>query len=139
MTTIPNIHGRRPAQAGFVLIEVLVGVLIFSLGVLGIVGLQAAMTQAQTAAKFRADAAYLASEARGVMWADTTNLLSYDTAANCASNARCTAWTDKVGRMLPGGTAVIEVSAGGNVTITISWTPPNEGASRYTTATSIRS
>lgn len=121
------------------LLEALVGLLIFAFGVLGIVGLQAAMTQAQTAAKFRADAAYLASEARGAMWVDMTNLMNYDTTASCASHPRCKAWTDKVAATLPSGAADIEVTAAGLVTITITWTAPNEGTHTYRTATAIRS
>ncbi len=58
------------------LIEALVAVLIFAFGVLGIVGLQAAMTKAQTQSKSRADASLLAQQVIGSMWTDTPNLAS---------------------------------------------------------------
>jgi type IV pilus assembly protein PilV len=56
--------GRRPAgrQAGFFLLEALVAILIFSLGVLGMVAMGGAAIAGQSDAQFRTDAATLASE-----------------------------------------------------------------------------
>jgi type IV pilus assembly protein PilV len=131
--------GRRigAPSRGFMLLEALVGILIFSFGVLGLVGLQASMTKAQTSAKSRADASYLASEIVGSMWLDTPNLASYAT-ASCASHARCEALSNKVAAVLPGGEADIEILGGGVVKITITWTLPNEGTHRYITETAIQ-
>ena len=133
---------RRPAQGGFALIEALVGILIFSIGVLGIVGLQATMTKAQTASKFRADASYLANELMGVMATDAVaNMPSYDS-ASCTGYTRCKDWATKVASALPGGAAVVTVtpiSDGADVVISISWTVPNEGQSKFETVTSLRS
>jgi type IV pilus assembly protein PilV len=133
---------RRTSQKGFALIEALVGILIFSIGVLGIVGLQATMTKAQTASKFRADAAYLANELMGVMSTDTVgNMTNYDSGA-CGTYARCKDWAAKLASALPGGSAavtVVPMAEGADVDITISWTVPNEGTSRFQTSTSLRS
>lgn len=127
----------RRSAAGFALIEALVGLLIFSIGILGLVGIQASMTRAQTVSKFRADAAALAGELVGSMWADMPNIAQYD-GTSCSSHAPCKDWSDKVAASLPSGTPTVTVATG-IVTITIAWTPPNEGvASRYTTATAIR-
>lgn len=122
---------------GFALIEALVGILIFAFGVLGIVGLQASMTKAQTASKFRSDAAYLASELVGVMWSDINNLADYETSAGvpCVA-ARCADWVRKVDTMLPSTVTTVVVNAG-NVTITIEWTVPGEGTHTYTTESAI--
>ena len=125
----------RRASRGFVLIEALVAMLIFAFGVLGIVGLQAAMTKAQTSSKFRADAAFLAQQLVGTMWSDTPHLTSYAT-ASCASYARCDQWADKVAAELPSGTAAITVN-GAAVQIAVSWTPPNEETHTYTTTAAI--
>ena len=54
-----SVGKRHRGTAGFALIEVLVAVLLFAIGILGMVGLQASMTQAQTESKVRADAANL--------------------------------------------------------------------------------
>ena len=52
------------------MIEVLVAVLLFAIGILGIVGLQASMVQAQTDSKVRAEAANLVDEVATLMWSD---------------------------------------------------------------------
>lgn len=125
------------------LIEALIAILIFSIGVLAVVGLQGAMTKAQTAAKFRGDAAYLANEAIGTMWgdADPANLPKYATAA-CASYSRCDEWKTRVENALPGATVAVAVGSAasataGVVTVSIGWTTPNEGTHNYTTSTVI--
>jgi type IV pilus assembly protein PilV len=134
---------RRAAPAsarrhrGYMLIEVLVSVLIFSIGVLALIGLQAKMTRAQTASKTRADATYLANELVGVMWSDMKNLGSY---ANCASYARCTDWQGKVTASLPGGAGTVTIvdATTGEVSITITWTQGSDGSHTYTTTTFVR-
>lgn len=128
---------RRKAQRGIALIEAMVGIVIFAIGVLGLVGLQAAMTRTQSTAKFRGDAAYLANELIGTMWGDPANLASYAT-ATCTGYTRCNDWKNKVGTLLPGGTAAVTVASGGVVTIVVSWTTPNDGTNRYTTTTAIQ-
>lgn len=132
----PPARSRRHAR-GAMLIEVLVAILIFSIGVMALVGLQAQMTHAQSAAKSRADATYLANELIGVMWSDTTNLGSYDA---CASYARCSEWQDKVANSLPKGAGSIDVvdATTGEVTITVRWTSPSDGDHQYVTTTFIR-
>lgn len=59
----------RPV-AGYMLLEVLVSLVIFSIGVLGVVAMQAISIKADGAAKYRADASLLANELIGRMWAD---------------------------------------------------------------------
>lgn len=128
-------RARRNA-GGFVMLEALVGSLIFAIGVLGIVALQASMMQAQTGGKFRGDATYLASELVGLLWADLPNLTSYNT-AQCSGYTRCSDWAAKVGRTLPGGTTTVAVNATtGVVTISISWTT-RSGVQTYTTTSAV--
>ena len=55
-------------QRGFMLLEVLVAILIFALGVLGLVGLQANAIALSGQAKYRADATLLANDLIGRMW-----------------------------------------------------------------------
>lgn len=125
-------------QHGVVLIEVLVAILLFMVGVLALVGLQASMTQAQTASKVRADAGYLANELIGVMWSDVAHITSYAT-ASCAGYVRCNDWAAKVAQSLPSGTSAVTVQASGDVTVTITWTMPNGGTHNYTTRTTVQS
>jgi type IV pilus assembly protein PilV len=54
--------GRNGRQKGFFLLEALVAILIFSLGILGMVAMGGAAIAGQSDAQFRTDAATLASE-----------------------------------------------------------------------------
>lgn len=118
------------------LIEVLVSILLFSVGVLALVGLQSNMNQAQGAAKSRTDAAYLASELTGLMWSDIDNLSNY-TDTGCGANTRCQTWKTKVTQSLPNGASAITVSATGEVTIQITWTLPDGTSHQYLSETTI--
>lgn len=68
-------------QQGVVLLEALIGILIFSFGIIGLVGLQAAMLQSTSAAQYRSEAGYIAQQQLGLMWADPCDLASYSTGA----------------------------------------------------------
>lgn len=57
-------------QQGSVLIEAMVAILLFSIGVLAVAGLQASMIQNTTESKLRAEASYLAQQIVGRMWCD---------------------------------------------------------------------
>jgi len=59
-------HARRN-QSGFFLIEALVAILIFSLGILGMVALGGTAMGAQTDARYRTDAAALADEMASII------------------------------------------------------------------------
>lgn len=136
-----NFLSQRRAQGGIALIEALVALLLFTFAVLGLVGLQASMTKAQTNAKFRADASFLADQLLGVMWTDSsslTDLARYST-ASCDSYARCQDWKALVARTLPGASSAVTVNtANGNVAVQINWILPNEGTHTYTTETAVR-
>lgn len=121
---------------GIVLIEVMIAMLIFMLGVLGMVGLQASLTRAQTDSKVRADAAYLASEMIGRLWSDAGNVANYDS-SKCASTAPCKEWQDKVAASLPNGSGSLVVNASGDVTITVGWKAPDGQTHTFVTNTTI--
>jgi type IV pilus assembly protein PilV len=142
-------HRIPRQQRGFLLLEVLVAIVIFSVGVLGLIGLQASMTKAQTGSKFRADASFLAQRLVGNMWVDRTGLNNYDTTTGCNAHPRCSQWVSEVANSLPGGEATVNVTTLPNgtdsfgrvvaaeVTITINWTPPNEEQHRFTTVSAV--
>ena len=58
----------RKQQSGVMLLEALIAILIFSLGVLGIVAMQASAISASRDAQYRAIAGQLAEELIGQMW-----------------------------------------------------------------------
>lgn len=133
----PAPHAAQRHAQGVALIEVLVAMLVFSLGVLALVGLQGSMVRAQTDSKIRADAAYLASEVIGKMWSDLTNIAAYNQTA-CTTQTSCKEWQDKVALSLPSGTGEVEVNADQDVKVTLKWTTPNGGGQHsYVTHTTI--
>jgi type IV pilus assembly protein PilV len=69
-TSRPVRHPRtRPGrQQGAYLLEALIGILIFSFGILGIVGLQAQAIRFTNDSEFRAEAVYLANGLISQMW-----------------------------------------------------------------------
>ena len=143
-TRHPNNQRRAKRTAGFAMIEVLVAVLLFAIGILGLVGLQASMTHAQTESKVRADAANLVDELAALMWSEVGtnigNLVAFKT-AGCGGNLRCAAWQTKVGEVLPSGTldaltfdeTVTDTTSPdhGMVTVTLKWALPNGAGHQY--------
>lgn len=103
---------RNHSQAGFALIEALIAVLIFSLGILGLIGLQATTTQATTMAKTRVDASFVASQRVAEIWGDL---------ANIASKGE----TDTPVATLPDGKRTTVVN-GNQVTVTVTWKMPSD-------------
>ena len=121
-------------QKGLLLIEALVALLIFSLGILAIIGLQAQSIRHSADAKFRADAGFLASQIIGFVWTDRTNIAQYSHRPNgavCApggaasGNANVQAWLANVNALLPGADGARQSiainTATRQVTIRICW------------------
>ncbi len=65
----------RRTQGGAYLLEALIGILIFSFGILGIVGLQAQAIRFTNDAEYRAEAVYLANSLVSQMWTEKQTLL----------------------------------------------------------------
>lgn len=119
------------------MMDVLMAILLFSVGVLALIGLQSALTRSQTEAKVRADASYLAQELIGQLWSDMSLLSSY-TSSGCATVPRCKEWQDKVSASLPKGTGTVDADiTTGDVTVTVQWTTPSGEAHKYVTQTTI--
>ncbi len=114
----------RSTQQGVVLIEALVAILLFSIGVLAVAGLQAAMVKNTSESKFRADAAYIAQKRIGELWTHPSNLASY-------------IGTFSVSEVLPAGSLVVAQSGVQFFTVTVSWQQPGEAAHSLSTTASI--
>src|SRR4030065_2469564 len=109
-----KIFSAKSAQQGVVLVEAMIAILIFSMGVLAVVGLQAAMIKNTADSKYRADASYIAQQKIGQMWANPDNLATY-----------LEANTD-ISALLPGGARTVPRLGGGGVLVTVGWTAPGE-------------
>lgn len=132
----------RRRMDGVVLIEVMIALLIFMFGVLGLVGLQASVTRATSDSKFRADASYLADEMVGRLWSDQNNVASYDS-TTCSATLLCSEWQSKVAAGIPNGVGSVTVTTVDatahiyDATIAITWTGPGGQAHTYSTHTTI--
>lgn len=74
------------------LIEVLIAILIFSIGILGIVGLQASAVKASTDAKYRSEAGLLANELIGQMWVSDRTQANLQTAFSSPNGVAYRTW-----------------------------------------------
>lgn len=116
---MPKFRSTKSAQKGVVLVEAMLAIVIFSIGVLAVVGLQAAMIKNADDSKFRAEASYIAQKRIGEMWADPSNLAAYiETDA-------------PIGGVLPGGKRTVAQTAAGQYQVTIKWTRPGAGATEH--------
>ncbi|MBI3901543.1 MAG: pilus assembly protein PilV [Nitrosomonadales bacterium] len=132
-------------QQGSMLLEALIAILVFSMGILAIVGLQATSVKLSTDAKFRSEASLLANQYIGAMWAsDRTpaTLLANFQGGLGTDSAQYLAWRAAVENAqtgLPGTVAnpptvaVVTIppvspaiSFSSQVTITIFWQAPGE-------------
>lgn len=117
----------RRYQSGSLLLESLIAILIFSVGILAVVGLQAQSIRDVTGARARIEASNVANQIVGEIWANVTTPTSIAGTYNDTST--------KIGTLasqLPSGKAVVAVTpivvpSGGtinNVTVTLTWRPP---------------
>lgn len=121
------------------LLEALIGILIFSLGILALVAMQAIAVTSVSNARYRTEAAFLANEIIGTAWVDRgsnyANLANYTVTAGSTSYAVTQAWVNKVNAMLPGTTAnppdiaiATPASGGRQMTVTVRWKAPDATA-----------
>ena len=112
----------RQRQRGAALIEAMVAVLLFSLGVLGLIGLQTRAIGMAGEADERNRAALLADGAVASMW---------QTDSIALSAAALKVWKDAIAEQLPNGSgkinAVSDVARTADVEIT--WYAPSRGSS----------
>ena len=143
-TIVANKH-----QQGVLLLEAMIAILLFSVGVLAVVGLQATAIKNVAQSKYRSDASFLADQILGQMWADRTNIASY--AYNGGSPpARVAAWVQQVKNTLPNAqtnppkiTIATTNYAGPpaynahQITVTVSWRAADEHSAHQHTTTAL--
>jgi type IV pilus assembly protein PilV len=141
----------RGREAGVMLIEALIAILIFSIGILAVVGMQSVALKNATESKNRSEAAFLAQELMAQMWIDQSinpatkintsnvNPTNYDYPGTGGIPARLgtilpsTGWIGRVTRLLPGATTTppkVTITnaqpSGATVKIEIFWRLPEE-------------
>ena len=124
-------------QSGVMLLEALIGILIFSLGILALVGMQATAVRATTDARDRTEASNLTSQIVGQMWLDRTNLANYAWDGSGSPPAALTNWVNQVEASLPGAannsptvtvgaSAALGASVGTEVEVVVFWQNPTD-------------
>lgn len=118
-------YSFHKAQQGIVLLEALIAILIFSIGILGLVGLQAVMIKNSTDSRFRSDASVIAQQRIGLIWSDPANVTFLEVNTDISA-------------VLPGGKrTTTQISAVQNPStlvwsreflVTVNWTPPSDNA-----------
>lgn len=117
------------------LLEALVGVLIFSLGVMALVAMQSVSISNVSNARYRTEAAFLANEILSAAWVDRgvngANLDNFRYPGGTA--AGLVPWANKVGTLMPRAgdypptivVAPIAGVTGRQLTVTIRWQAPD--------------
>jgi type IV pilus assembly protein PilV len=147
---------QQSGQSGMILIDALMAILVFSLGILGMVGVQALAVGGQSDAQFRNEANQWVSQISNEMWLNVDRTSEVTLAASVASfahridvgacdaaagtpsvNALVTNWVNaiKAGAATGGlpGTDLrqqILVNPGNQVTVTVCWHAPSDVAMR---------
>jgi type IV pilus assembly protein PilV len=129
-----NMRTMRSKQEGVMLLEALLGILIFSLGVLALVAMQAVSVSTVSNARYRTEAAFLANDILGSAWVDrgASNLDNYVYPGGSAPPLA--AWSQKVQAQMPGSDVypptitvvpMVDPPTGRTITITIQWRAPD--------------
>ena len=126
----------RNTQSGVMLLEALIGILIFSLGILAMVGMQAMGIKLASDSRDRADASNLASQLIGQMWLNRAALASYQYSGTGTAPVALTTWITQVNATLPNAAAnppIVTVAAsslgasvGTETTVTLRWNSPTD-------------
>ncbi len=143
-----NFIHNRSRHHGFSMIEVLVTLLVLSIGLLGLAAMQASSMQNTHSAYLRSQATYLAYDMLDRMRSNMAGLNGYggiDTSNNTYTDPGCigtgctptnmttydaSVWASNLGGQLPAGQGTVVASAGGNnvFTITVTWGDPAAAA-----------
>ena len=124
-----NYKVKQPLQSqnGSIIIEGLIAILIFSMGILAIVGLQAASIKSSSDSQYRMEASFFASRINSEMWASYSTLNAFSTSPTYV------AWINNVQARLPGANTIPPVVtlvgsqiAGYTATVRVNWQAPGD-------------
>jgi len=127
--------------AGSILLEALISILIFSVGMLALVGMQATSIKQVSEAKYRTDASLLANDLMGQMWLSDRTPANLTSQFSSPAGAAYLQWLARVTPVLAGSAAhppsvVIRTIPGSlkphaEVVITMQWQLANTPLHQY--------
>ena len=133
--TARNASHRSRSQNGSYLLEALIAILIFSFGILGLIGLLGSSLRITNDARYRSEAANLASGMVADMWTMTSAQLD---AQFGSGGTKLTQWQDKAAELLPQATGTnapqVDLTPAGlspqsrTVVVTVFWQMPGESS-----------
>jgi type IV pilus assembly protein PilV len=138
-----GIISQKSRQTGFSLLEVLIAIVVTSIGLLGLAGMQATGLRNNHSAYHRSQATVLAYDIADRMRSNASSMVSYITpvevetlVAGCKTTGGCTAaqlaqndvteWNADLATALSGGAGSIAL-AGGIFTISVNWDDNRDG------------
>lgn len=125
------ISSQKKRQHGIALLESLIALLIFSMGILALAGLQGFMLKGASEAKNRSDASVIAQRRVAMMWTDAKDTPAALSAAYAEVNT--------VVPDLPNGlrTTAFNALVPDEVTVTVTWQAPGEPQHNFSTNANI--
>jgi type IV pilus assembly protein PilV len=117
------------AQRGMALLECLMALLIFSVGLLGLLGLEARVMNTSTNSENRNRAAMIASEVASQMWLHDTVVPTAPAIVAAGANAA----NQTLGGLPGGAVTVTQIGTTNAADITVTWQEVNAPASQLTT------
>ncbi len=131
----------RTRQNGIAILEAMIAILIFSMGIIALMGMQATTINNVADSKYRNTASFYADQMVGTIWAKRTGSTTAnasgvlgatpDTSFACNpcdssnGNADTQAWVAAMSGVLPSPKANITITNNALIKVQISWTPPN--------------
>jgi type IV pilus assembly protein PilV len=129
------IHASKRSR-GFSLLEVLIALLIFSFGLMGLAALQSFSVKNNQSSNFRSQATVLAYQIIDDMRANhravltghyftdytATNCLAADPAGATTAETDLAVWRNNIACALPGGMGAVHFPVAGQVDVLITWT-----------------
>lgn len=109
----------RGYQKGVMLLEALIGLLIFSIGILALIAMQSVAISQVTDAQYRVEANALAERMLGNLF-----VLGGLNPAPTQASAVIAAWATEVTNSLPSGVGTVTPGVNGQVTVTVTWKAP---------------
>jgi len=119
-------RGGQRREQGVMLLEAMIAILIFSIGILGLVAMQGLAISTVSDAKYRSDASFYADQIMSQIWVDRGNLATYVYPGGGAT--ALASWIATVNAGLPQGNATITIPPAGypagTVEVNVTWQQP---------------